>query len=336
MAWKKNWSRGRSRSRKSPLRRAIARKADRRYNWVQALDSTCEIIELGSHLCDEDPQCASGAKVVSDLGTVGGCASPVAFNLFAPDLPDTTRGGRDESDDVTICRIVGGIYFYPLFRSWEGQYNPGGEDPQFPNCTQASTLAGTQNYFARWGLRKDLWVLNEAGDDYTPPERDPLVTTQWTDGLWLKSGQREKVNHFVTDVSFYCTGDVIGVCPNVQKTAQSNTTLPNWTMVTGSGTWAGATVNGDPAITTTCTEFAVTADNLPGGSHLRNTGAANQPFYLPLSSRRRIRLKEAEGLTLWFNYTAMDFFGTLIPSSGLHDFAVAFVARPHVKLLLET
>lgn len=322
---------GRKSSKRSTLTSKIRRKANKRYNWVPSLDSPCGTSILPFHACVGSAFSPNQTGVVVIDGATGlpsAVGPAVAFHLFAPDDPDPTDQSlaRRDVDDVTIRRIVGYIDFIPQhFAGWRAN----SEEPE-PNCQTVKQIRPLTNYFFRAGLKKDDWILNVAGDAYSAPTRDPMETMQWCDGRFLKMWQRDVVSSVSYDVQQGCADDFIAICPNVNGGA--NNIVPPITDADQS------TYVINTEIETTCVELQ--GSDFANASRLpyiqRSNGAADRPFRINLSSRRPIRLRESQGLTLWFNWTAVDYLDAIAPNTGSHSPAVRFLVRPHVKLLLET
>lgn len=354
MTWKKNFRRGRAviPSRRAPspkMWRAIARKSPKRFNWVTALDSPCEWLETPWHTCSSEvpgATSANGSWVVDDstsppsiLVDANGQptpAGPIAFDLFAPDDP-VDIDERGQVDDVTIARMVGYIDFYPMYLTNWVAHNE--ETPM--TCLVERSAQQYNGYFVRAGLKKDDWVLDTLGERYSKPRRDPLQSQEWTDARFAKMWMREKHNTAHLEFGEYnCTTDVIGMCSNT--TGVINPVVGGGgTLAAGSGVIVGNS-GGDGVISTTCFDYKWNVGTGQATTPVMRIGhgEADRPFRISLSSKRKWRLRENQGLTLWFNYTAPDRLGFITGSAGqnlgLHSPAVKFIMRAHVKLLLET
>lgn len=351
MTWKKN-SGGRKTGRwygqKTPTRkmwRAIQKKAPRRYNWVTALDSPCQWLSTPWHACgnsggppEDEP--ANGSWSIDpstgliEVDPVTGdkiSAAPLSFDLFAPDDP-VDIDERGQVDDITIVRTVGFIDFFP-------QYLIGhrlNEEETVPDCIQKRAVAQYSGYFFRAGLKKDDWVLDPKGETYSKPRRDPLQTQDWTDGRFSKMWQKEAHASASTEFGVYqCTSDVIGICSNTTGVINP-VTGGGGVLAAGSGTIAN-NAGGDGVISTACfpLKYSVEVGSATTPETRFQNGESDRKFRISLSSRKRIRLRENEGWSLWFNFTAPDRFG-YISSSDLHSPAVRFLMRAHVKLCIET
>lgn len=328
------------------LWRAINRKAPRRYNWVTALDSPCQFLSTPFHACatsggppEEEP--ANGSYVIDpstgliELDADGNkvFAAPLAFDLFAPDDP-VDIDERGQVDDITIVRTVGFIEFIPQYLTgWRAN-----EEEIVLDCLQKRAIAQYNGYFFRAGLKKDDWVLDSKGETYSKPTRDPLQSQDWTDGRFAKMWMREKHATNSSEFGAYsCPSDLVGICSNTSGVINP-VTGGGGVLAAGSGT-INPVAGGDGVISTTCFPVKYIEEfhaPMTTPEVRRNNGEADRSFRINLSSKRRIRLRENQGWTLWFNFTAPDRFGFQTGGSGAHSPAVCFYMRAHVKLLLET
>jgi len=323
--------------RRGPSTRTLQRtKAPRRYNWVNVQDDQCCARQLPPRACakvepgeTQDAFCFNSPVEVDcqtglNLTTVGE-TPPVPFGIVVPNTPDfSAAGGEYQLDDITLVKLSGHIILQPFWvLTDEGHALVDTiDDPGMQQATVAAFLA-RRSYFLRAGLHKDAWLLDEVQGVYNPPVHDPWQTDQWTDGRFLRFWERETMPGQLGGQTavFLPTSEELGCV--------GNTTGGNSTNSLTDGTGIINTV-----VTTSiqkCRREDPTAHN---GIYLPPV----RPIRLSLNSRRRLRFRESEGLTLFVNYGVVDYSeanaAACLPEGRF--LAVGFVARTHLKALIET
>jgi len=189
-------------------------------------------------------------------------------------------------DDVTIRRMMGFINMKPLW-------------PQNSGCdTQAwVNVMNGQSYpiYMKAGLYKQELTAGQGG---IPPFVDPNIGEDWTDVSALKRWQHIWQPRSRHSTTYRSADDYIGVCSDVSK---SSVTVPNWTLGSGSGTWAGYT---ETAISTTCT--GITVNSVEESCILSHFHAeVDTPAWYRMSLNRRtaIRLHENDSLDIFMNFS---------------------------------
>jgi len=324
----KAWGTGRAPMGK--LKRAIARKAPKRFNWY-AVDSPCAVPILPFHRC-QDSETFDTSDNVQNIdpadGSVTGPGIASRISIFDPEDPGNP-GQTQTAEDVTIVAIRGFVMFIPIWAPRHIDRNSGEE--QY-SCDEIRLVRQNQGYFFRAGLKKDTFITPiDNQQQYVAPYRDPMVPDNFADGRFLKMWQREKYNTSSMGGNALCPEDFLAICADVHGGAD------NIVPPIASGDQPGYTI--DTRVSTTCTEYTeanVVSNSLPATTFPH--GQADRPFNISLNSRRRIRLRESEGLSFWFNYTAPDILGALTVDAPrvLHNAAVSFAIRIHFKVLLET
>lgn len=317
-------------------------KAPRRYNWVNLLDSVCDSGWMPPRLCSQTTGDAYGPMTMdcaTGLVTPGVLAKGIRLELLPPNGPDGQGGlGAYSSDDVTLVKMVGHVDLLPMYYLTKAGRDLIDAAPEWRKELSYMIALAQRNWFLRAGLKKDDFVYNADLNLYEAPPRDPLSTTEWTDGRYLKMWQRERMpfdnwNRSFTSTSGqtvlgYATHQAAYDVPEIETDAggcisegsgcinvhRDGYTVPEATVVTQfAGTDAGV---GQPAIHIT----------------------PERPIRLNLNSRRKLRFRENQGLSLWLNYTTIDYTRANPDCSDLSPPLVAagWYMRPHVKGLFET
>lgn len=329
------------------LARAVAKKAPRRYEWVGGLDTPCVPEALPPHVCSPcevegnvDTATPIAIDPVTGQADTGGPAPPVRFVIWDPIEGDAVGLATPAiTDDFMIVRIHGHISLIPYFTAlWTAEDCEGYEDPM--NCSNQRVSGQYDNYFARWGLVKDKFIATDRyfnGPNqtvgWTPPTRDPMNPPEWIDGRFAKQGEKEWFNR--TQLSFLAyneeCGDLLGPCPNVTGSGGDSAAVgaPTNTLSNGSGT-VNIPATNEIDISTTC---IFPSANGFGGV----TSSFERPpmMRINLNMRRRFRMQESEGLSLWFNYTARNFVQASGIPAPLRQGAVGFYAVPNFRMLVE-
>lgn len=337
MAWKKTrrtrtWSRKRGPSTKT-LQRT---KAPRRYNWVNVQDDQCCPRQLAPRACakveegeTQDAFCFnSPVEIDCNTGaptTAIGETGPVPFGIVVPNTPDfSAAGGEYQLDDITLVKLSGHILLQPFWVFTEEGLNViNSVSTNNMKTAIGRQMAADRHYFLRAGLHKDAWLLDEAQGVYNPPVHDPWQTDQWTDGRFIRMWQFEKMPGQLGGLTtvFQAAGDKIGCVGNVSGGLDNNV------LTDGSGT-----IN--THITTTVQNCLLADTQATNGIWLPPVN----PIRLNLTSRRRLRFRESEGLTLWLNYGCVDYTTTNVLNCAQvgRFLAVGFHVRTHLKALIET
>lgn len=325
--------RTRSRARAPSTRQLQRSKASKRFNWVETLDNTCGVAALPPRACEVEPEsqvtapfeidCATGNKVATSP------ALPVQFTLVPPAAPS---GDPYASDDITIVRMVGSITLVPYYIMRAPALALFNATPDHLKTPLLTLMRKDRNYFVRAGLKKDQGFWDELTRTYTFPPRDPMQTDSWTDGQWQRIWTFETFPGQLGGhtASFQGAGNVIGVCSQVTGSGGGTTPPPDNTFTDGTGVIAIEPID----ITTDCNFIDLTDSNGEEGVFT----SPDRPLRINLSSRKRRRFKENEGLHLWVQYTTVGYENTVDPtcSAFFHDLAVGFMVRAHVKMLVET
>lgn len=259
---------------------------------------------------------------------------PVPHNQTDDHLPSG-------ADDLVIHAIDGYVKFVPyFFANWTA---PDTDPPDAPmNCSQRRVTDGYGNYLFRAALSKDKWTIppleryyNQASgtQGWVAPQRDPLNPVEYIDSRFQKTWMRDWFSNTGVDYSIYFAdcNDVIGVCSDTSGSISGGGSS-NSVLTDGSGVIDG----NDPVtgtITTTCTQEALATGQEFGGEFHRRTMPPH--ITLRLSSRRRHRLQENEGLSLHFNYTARDLIGASGVGHPFRQHAVGYYVFPFFRLLVE-
>jgi len=335
--WPSKWSG----KRRGPSTKTLQRtKAPRRFNWVSIQDDTCCAHVLSPRACakvvegeTQEAFCFNSPVVIDCLTglatTTVGATPPVQLVIVAPNTPDLSGVGgaaEYESDDITLVKLSGHILMQPYFVfTDEGlaqlESIAGIGDPGVLQATINSFLA-RRSYFLRAGLHKDAWLFDEVTGTYTPPVHDPWQTDQWTDGRFLRMWEREKMPGQLggqTSV-FMPTLEELGCVANVSGGNSTNI------LTDGSGT-----------IDTEITSVISKCLRAQGSGHSGVYLPPLSPIRLSLNSRRRLRFRESEGLTLFLNFGVPDYSGLADDCQSEPRFlAVGFTTRTHLKALIET
>lgn len=322
------------RTRRGPTTASLQKtKAAKRFNWVASLDSTCGYLQLPPHACsvggegeDSEPQTLDCAD-----GSVLGPGTAARFELLAPnDQANSSQlGNRDayQLDDVTVTRIVGHLDFYPYFVLTANALAIVNAAPGALQDAVKLQFLAQRHWAFRAGLSKDRCTWDATADEWVFPNRDPWFTENWTDAHFLKFWFRERMfgegGSSTADV--LTPGSVVGVCSDTHMAAKADGNL-----VSGTGS-----VPGNNALSTDCS--VVVTDPTDASVYTGTVLSRDPKVRINLSSRRRLRFKENEGLSLWVNYstpTTSD-LDACFPNLGDYT-GVGFIVRAHVKLLIET
>lgn len=251
------------------LPRSVARK---RTDWVWLYNDTGAF----------DPVISQGCTVRCVEFGANFCEEP---SVRIPIMPAPSVQALYD-DDVTIRRMVGFINMKPIWpvnqacdiNSWVSVLNGQG----WPIYMKA-------------GLYKQELTAAQA---FIPPFVDPNIGEDWTDVSALKKWQHIWQPRSRHSLTYRQQDDYIGVCSNTTK---NSVVVPNWTLGSGSGTWAGYT---EPAIQTTCT--GVTVNDVEEGcvlSHLHAEVDTPAWYRMSLNRRTAIRLHENDDLSIFMNFS---------------------------------
>jgi len=281
MAWnsRKPWNGwNKWRGRKSPrsrgkisVKRLPSTVARKRSDWVWFYNDTGAF----------DPTINQGCAIrCIDFGT-DYCEEP---SIRIPILPEAAVAALYD-DDITIAKMVGFINMKPR---WHIPSPCDGDE-----WTQRMT-GETWPIYMKAGLYKQELTAQQAG---IPPFVNPNIGEDWTDVSALKRWQHIWQPRGRHSLTYRQPDDFIGVCSNVQK---NSVTVPNWTMASGSGTWAGYT---EPAISTTCSGVTVNDEvETCVLSHINIEREEHAWYRMSLNRRTPIRLHENDSLDIFMNF----------------------------------
>lgn len=330
-----------SATRRSSLARTVARKAPRRYNWVEVLDSTCGLAILNPRACATNAEVDyTGPRQMNCItGAFEGAspAEPVAITIIPPNEP----GGPYDLDNITVAKLEGYIQLMPYLVASDTlvDFLETLAAPAVPSVL-ANIIANT-GWLFRAGLKKDDWRVDPAFGSQSIP-RDPYIAEQWIDGRFSRRWERSSMpgEHGNSMVSSLTTGSALGVCANVTGTITGGGGgLAINTLTSGSGVINTQVSDVDGIIETDCQIMTI---GTAAQTHTYVGSDAIKPWKLNLTSRQRYTLKEIEGLTLWMNYST--FAPILNPCIGplgalpVEDrlMGVGFIMRSNLRALIET
>lgn len=187
-------------------------------------------------------------------------------------------------DNVTVEALRGNLYFRP----WTVRPNICDKD----DWREWIVAMERQMFHMRLGLIKSRITA----DDIDGPTLDPLSGYDWSEQRWLKEWTHTWPSRgrdaWETTKPYLSWG---GVCSEVHQPSYN---IPGWTMVTGSGTWAGVTV---PETQTDCIDH-VTEPEVGCYADQTARRAKEQPWWrMPVGMRKRINLRENDRLDIWGN-----------------------------------
>lgn len=335
---------------RTPFRRSKGRvtralvntKARKHYNWVEVLDTTCNVIQLFPNICVENEELSQSFPTPVDCttGVVAlDPAAPLRISLLEPNLESLGGAGNAAAyltDDVTIVRMIGGIRFMPYWVLTEESL---AVINSFPVATREAIkfqFLAERHYMMRAGMVKQAAQYDPLNDDYIVPVRDPWQSPEWVDGRFMRMWTFEKMAGELGQnaVDIRSVGSPVGVCSDVTGT--------------GGGGGSSAAVNGltwaatEGAINTSVTDIDVSTEcTLITATEAFSTKLVTllptRSFYLNLASRKRIRCRENEALSVWLNWATANYSDLAAPNCApiTHGLGVGFLARAHVKMLVE-
>jgi len=335
MAFKKRRGKFRKWSgRRGPSTKTLQRtKAAKRYDWVEVLDNTCGVAALPPRSCEVEPEsqelrtfdisCETGSPQTSTP------ALPVQFVLVPPAPP---QQGAYDADDITVVRMLGSITLVPFYVMRAPALALFNATPTHLRQAWLTLFRKDRNYFVRAGIKKDQGYWDETFQQHQFPPRDPMNTEDWVDGQWQRIWTFETFPGQLGghNGTFTTAGNVVGVCSEVEGSGGGTTSPPDNVLTDGTGNIVIEPIT----INTNCN--LITLDDSNGSEGVYTS--PDRPLRINLSSRRRMRFRENEGLNLWLQYTTVGYENTVDPfcSAFFHDLAVGFMVRGHVKMLIET
>lgn len=307
-----------------------------------ALESVCDVAVLPAHVCSPcelEGGITTGTPVALNNGVMDatGPAAPVRFSLWDPLDGDREDLGRPAiTDDFMIVKMEGYIDLIPYFvPTWTSADCAGYESG--PTCDQIRYAMQYDNYILRAAIVKDKFIASDryfTGPNDTAgwvaPTRDPLNTEEWVDGRFAKQWQKSWFNITQNTFKFYDStcSEIIGVCADTTGSISGGGSS-NSILTDGSGTIDG----NDPVTGTIGTVCSETVGSGWGGMYSQFLRPAK--VRINLNSRRKFRMQESEGLSVWVNYTAR----SMLTASGIpapfRQGAVGFYAAPTVRMLVE-
>lgn len=309
----------------------LDRKANKRFDWVPLLDGMCGPVALDCKGCCDDPEFPDGTIrgcTYDEFGAVESSApSPYPLILVPPaDVPQSGEAALQAQDSFTIVRMSGFVELCPGFCNAADQTALCNSDPA--NCPSYNAFAEQfDNYHLRAGLSKDRWELDDVTDPNNPVYativRNPLETQEWSDAQFIRTWERVKGRKDIVRHVSYLGSSQLGCCGN---TSAAGAGAPANTLSNGSGT-----VN-IPAISTDCEPCFPEVEQAgfrDFGADIRQYGCIR----LSLNSKRRLVLRENEGLTMWLNWTS--FTPGDAPSDNWRR-NIGWWVRPFLKVLRET
>lgn len=320
-------------ARRSPARRGVTaaverrldRKKEKQFHWVTLVDNLCSPQTLDCKGCCEDPELPELEQIrgctFDEVGAVES-SQPNSFPLVLvspADVPGSGEEALQGIDVFTIVKMQGWVEFCPAFCQAAQETAQCLSDPA--HCEVFHQFARQfDTYHLRAGLSKDRWELDPLTRQYGTIQRFPLDPADWSDAQFMRQFERFKSRRRILEGIQLNGSAPLGCCGNVSAAAAG---APANTLSNGSGT-----VN-IPAISTDCEPCQGGEDNFRLQSQaIEQYGC----FRISLNSRRRLVLRENEGLTLWVDYTS--FTPDLAPT---HDWRrnVGMQLRTSVRALVE-
>lgn len=305
----------------SRVRAALKAKAQKTTDRVLLYDGLCgpspselvacvQNVETG----DVNPQ-AIDAVTFLPIGP----ATPVSITLLEPQ-EDRSVGsvlyplGLEE---YYVTSIRGHVDLIPQFVQWT-------EDaPEVLSCFNGRAIQLYDGFEVRAGMKKEEWDHEGTGDlsEWEVPLRDPLNPEEWSDLGWLKRWDRSWARkEDATDVLGACCedafffGETSGVLAGGTGTISTDATFEIYEDMDG--------VDCDTSVVT--------------GSHLQ--WSHPPAIRLSLNMKRRLKMKPAEGLTLYIGYTnGAKVLGYADLTPGVLQFsrAVRFAVNPFIEVTVE-
>lgn len=304
------------------------------------MDAACTPAYLDPHICAETEEeetrpvnmdCNTGVLNLVDP------VSPTRIVLVPPAGPNQSAEAAYDTDDITVVRIVGHILMMPVWTLTETALAGINAAPAGLRDLLRAQYTVQRHYFLRAGMRKETMILDPVTREYVWPRRDPLDSIEWVDGRYVRQWEYETMPGQLgtTQVNILEAGSVMGCCSNVTGTGGGGGSATN-ILTDGSGTIN--TEIDDIDISTECEPCVIDPANFR--SELTIMMAPTRPIRMPVSSRKRFRIRENEGLQIVINYTTVDYTSNAQAAACYpdirHGLGVGFLAMPHIKLLIES
>jgi len=288
----------RSFTKKAPFRRALARKANHRYDrFLSTQISACEPLTFAPQGCPREGADNFGHRII---------------------LLDNSVLELQYSDSATVVAQKGRLYFTPFYAGPEGEAPSPDADVRFQEVLAAS-------YHFMGGIRRIEQLVGNDLSGGSPPIANPLMRgDDYTDVPWIKFFERRRVNleHMSQCIKRRIPGTPFGVCADTVAAAAG---APENTLTDGSGT---VTI---PAISTTCTimNFPGTVDDTPliVEDELCITEQF-KGFTLNFASRKRTKLTGKHALVFDFDWLPVA-LGVIPPDVG---FAVHGLIQSTIRI----